>query len=135
MNVWTCCDSVAYCISFLLMKIFHNACLHETLDFTIPSSFLAFWIWQKEADGFSANSAAAYRSFFSFSITPPAGSSISSHKTPVLFLFVLHSLTKFWQLASTINKNIYMYIYIISNLRLSSFTTIAVAPTLIISQN
>jgi len=76
-----------------VIKIFQYACIDETLYFTFPSSVLAFCILQKAADRFSPNSAAAYRSFFSLSLTPFAVCSISSHKTLILSRFVLHSLT------------------------------------------
>ena len=119
---------------FNVLKIFHSACIDKTeciklfikkrwnisLDSTYPSFILAFCIRQKAADGFSWNSAAAYRSLFSFSITHSIVCSISSHKTSVSFHFVLHSLTNLWHLADTINKK-----HVISNLKLSSFAPMA----------
>ena len=51
-----------------LIKINHNVYLDQnyTCDSTFPNFLIAFCIMQKASDTFSANSAAAYRSFFAF---------------------------------------------------------------------
>jgi len=76
-----------------VMKILHNVCIDETLYSTFLRFDHAFFILQKAADRLSANSAAAYRSFFSFSLTPSAVCSISYLKTLILSRFILHLLT------------------------------------------
>ena len=113
-----------------VMKVFDNACIDKTLHSTLPNIYLAFCTPQTAVDRFSANSAAAYRSFFSFFITASAVCCISSHRTLVLFRFILYSLTNLWYLAGTISPK-----HITSNLRVSSFTPTAVVPTLIISHH
>ena len=100
-----------------------------SLNSIFSSLFLVFFFLQKAVDEFSANSAAAYRSFFSFFIIPCAALSITATWISYLFPFVMYLLIILWYLkCTTITK------FMIWDLRLSIYVYIpkTISPTLII---
>ena len=103
----------------IIIKLFASSwyifLTYISLGFTFPSFFHSFCPQHKAVDGFSANRAAAYRSFFPQFITAATVFPISSTYIPGLFPLVIYLLTFLWYLYSTTLSK-----FVISDLLLSS---------------